>query len=209
MGTRKTKIEKKLEKGSEVIHTIKSNRGSIIEFASDIENDLSDIITWCFYPGKYNVKLSSHEQLTENGIIFKSIILNKLDFRDKIEILKDVILNKNPDIWDNYSHLIKETTANLNKVREFRNLMAHASSDLSDKFLKSINLNTYKRSKEFQILEYKKGKLIKHKFTQNDIDFKMLMMARTKLGLLQLFALINKDYESFTEYKEVSNIIPS
>jgi len=209
MGTRKTEIEKKLEKGSEVIHTVRLNRGTIIELASDIENDLSDIITWCFYPGKYNVKLMPQERLTENGIIFKSIILNKLDFRDKIEILKDVILNKKPDIYDNYSHLIKKTTSNLNKVREFRNLMAHASSDLSDKFLKSINLNTYKRSQEFQILEYKKGKLIKHKFSQNEIESKRWMMISTQVGLWQLFALINKDYESFTEWKELSNKIPS
>lgn len=205
---RNNELEKQLEKGGNVAHTVMINRGTIIELASDIENELTNIITWCFYPAQYSIKLLTDELLDENGIMLKSIILRKLDFCDKINILKEVILAKKPEIWNNYSHLIRDIISNLDKARDFRNLMAHASSDLSDKYLKSVNSNTYKQSKEFQIIEYKKGKLIKHRFNQNQIETKQWKLVKIKCQLIQLFAIINGDFKTFKQYEEIVKLTP-
>jgi len=203
MGTRKTKLEKLLEKGSEVAHTVMLNRGVIIEHASDIENELSNIITWCFYPAKYTAKKVSNELLDENGIIFKSIILNKLDFVDKIRILKEVILAKKPDIWKHHSNLLKDIISNIDKVRIFRNIIAHSSSDLSVNYLESIDMGTYEKNKEFQVIEFKNGRLIKHKINEIKFESEKWNSVRTGLKLSQLFALINNDLETYKDLEKL------
>ena len=207
MSTRETKLEEKLEKGSEVAHTAMLNRGGIIELVSDIENELTNIITWCFYPARYSAKRASNELLNKNGIIFKSIILNKLDLVDKTRMLKEVILAKRPDIWNSYSHLINDIIFKLDKVRVFRNLMAHASSDLSDEYLKSLEPNASKRNKEFQVLEFKKGKLIKCRINQSKIEIEKHKCIRTILRLSQLFYLINGDHENYTEFQKLVDLV--
>ena len=205
MSTRKTKLDEKLEKGSEVAHTTMLNRGVIIEHVSDIENELTNIITWCFYPAKYTTEKVSNELLDENGIILKSLILNKLDFVDKTKLLKDVILAKRPNIWSNHNKLIKDIISNVDKVRIFRNLVAHASSDLSDNYLESIDIDSYERNKEFQVLEFKNGKLIRHRIKQVKLESEMWNCVRTKFKLFQLFALINDDHETYKGHEEIVN----
>lgn len=203
MRVKKTEIEKYIKKGAQISRTITVNRGIIMEFASDVENELTNIITWCFYPARYNVKSLPNELLDENGIIFKSLILTKIDFCDKINMLKEVILAKKPNILGSHHRLVKDIKNHLDEVRDFRNLMAHCSSDMSHGYINSIALSNFEKNKEFQILEYKKGKLIKRNIKQNKIEYEIWKSIRTSLELQQLFALINEDEQTYKDNEEL------
>ena len=202
-------FEEYLEKGANVSKTAEESRGLIIEVASDIENELTNIITWCFYPAQYSIKLLPDELLDKNGIIFKSVILRKLSFSDKIDMLKEVIIARKPDIWQSYNHLIKEISNKLHKAREFRNLMAHAPSDLSVKYIKSLNKHTYQSKNFFKVIEYKKGELKEHTYNKEKIDNEMLKLLKIQLQLMQLFAVINEDIETYTSSQELVNVLSS
>jgi len=180
-----------------------TKRGKIIDFNITIENTLTDIITWCFYPSKYSSGEYISDLLDKDGLVLKSLLLRKIEFREKIKILKDVIIAKKPHIAESYKALISTIVEELNQVREFRNLLAHSESDISSKFLSSLKHTNGEPIDKLQLIEYKKGKVIKHLIDKRKYLSETKIMLRVFHRLWQLFALLNDDSDSAKETEEL------
>lgn len=177
-----------------------ASRGGIIDLAVNIEDVLTDIIAWCFYPTKKEWNLGIFHisnQLDEDGIILKATLLVKLDFSEKINILKTVISAKNFLPMAKYKNLMSEITRNLNHIRKFRNQLAHSPLDIS---AASLNSLSYQKPGEgtydFQIIEYKKGKTIKHRIDISGIKTELRIITKCWYQLIQLFALLKDNTEA-------------
>jgi uncharacterized protein YutE (UPF0331/DUF86 family) len=185
-----------IKQSMEAYTTSTTSRGAIIDLAIIIENTLTDIIAWCFYPTKKRWNLDIFDQLDENGIILKATLLRRLEFSDKIDILKMVISAKNLLQMAQHKDLIVQITTDLNHIRKFRNLLAHSPLDLSVDSLKSLSYETAGEGTDnFQIIEYKRGKAVKHKIDISRIKSEMKIMMRCWYRLIQLFALLKGDTE--------------
>lgn len=196
-----------IKQSSQAFIASMTSRGGIIDFAINIENTLTDIVAWCFYPTENKWDVDIFNQLDDNGIILKATLLRKLDFRDKIEVLKTVILSKDLLPMPQYKNLITEITKDLNHIREFRNLLAHSPLDVSKDALKSLTYGTAGHgTDDFQILEYKKGKVKKHKVDRSRIKSEMNIMMRCWYRLIQLFALLKGDTEDARVSEILSNM---
>lgn len=172
-----------------------SRRGGIIAFAINIENRLTDILAWCFYPTETKWPLDIPSHLDKNGIVLKSTLLRRLEFSDKIDILKTVITARNllPMTQDN-KNLIKEIIKNLNDIRRFRNLLAHSPLDLSPDSLKSLTHNIPSQgTDDFELIEYNRGKAITHRIDRPRIKSEVLRMWKSNNQLDYLFALLKSD----------------
>ena len=198
---------KEIKQASRAFTTSMTSRGGIIDFAINIENTLTDIIAWCFYPTEKKWDVDVSNQLDNNGIILKTTLLRKLDFRDKIELLKTIILSKDLLPMIQHKSLIAGITNDLNHVREFRNLLAHSPLDVSKDTLKSLTYgNAGHGTNDFQILEYKKGKVKKHRIDSSRIESEMKIMRRCWYQLIQLFALLKGDTEDARVSAFLSNM---
>lgn len=187
---------KEIKQAREAFITSMTSRGGIIDFAINIENTLTDIIAWCFYPTEKEWDVDIFNQLDKNGIILKSTLLRRLNFSDKIDVLKIIILTKNLLPMVQYKNLIAEIIKDLNHIREFRNLLAHSPLDVSEDSLKSLTYKTTRQgTDDFQIIEYKRGKAIKHRIDISRIELEMNIMMRCWYRLIQLFALLKGDTE--------------
>jgi len=195
-----------IEQMRKIIEASISNRGRVIDIAIDVENTLTDIITWCFYPSHYSPDKGTSEQLDENGVVLKSILVRKVYFRDKIEILKDIIMVKKPAIWESNRKLINNLRKELDRVREFRNLLAHSPLDISKEDLLILPRGSHKKGNNFQVLEYKKGKVIKHSITTKRIQTERFRMAGVSFTLYQLFSLLNDDLKNVSHYEHLSSL---
>lgn len=187
---------KEIKQAREAFITSMTSRGGIIDFAINIENTLTDIIAWCFYPTEKEWGVDIFNQLDKNGIILKSTLLRRLNFSDKIDVLKIIILTKNLLPMVQYKNLIAEIIKDLNHIREFRNLLAHSPLDVSGDSLKSLTYKTTRQgTDDFQIIEYKRGKAIKHRIDISRIELEVNIMMRCWYRLIQLFALLKGDTE--------------
>ena len=90
---------KEIKQASEAFATSMISRGGVIDFVINIENTLTDIIVWCFYPTDNKWDVDIYNQLDEDGINLRALLLRKIDFYEKIEILKAVILAKKLLPW--------------------------------------------------------------------------------------------------------------
>lgn len=179
------KIFEKTEKYSSL------KRGDIIHLTTQIENTLTDIFAHIFYPGKYMPDIEATKLLVKERIEFKSLILWKIDFRDKIESLNNTILVKKPKILENNKVFIKTLVKELNKVREFRNIIAHSELDLfSAEFIRELRHDVGKKIDKFQITEYKKGKVIPHLLDEERINTEIENMKKVIEKLRILHALV-------------------
>lgn len=172
-----------------------TGRGGIIESTTWLENTLTDIIAWCCYPttGDFLNK-DINDQLDKNGIILKSLILVKLEFHEKIMILEKIIRLKDEGVWKKDRKLIKEIVKELNKVREFRNVLAHSPCNTSKEFYDSAEKEKAVGSfSSFYIIEYKNGEAKEHMITHSKIKTEVMRMDRVWYKLLQLWALLRKD----------------
>jgi len=188
-----------IRQSREAFITSMTSRGGTIDLAVTIEDFLTDIIAWCFYPTKKEWNLgifNIFNQLDENGIILKTTLLVKLDFSEKIDILKTVISAKNLLPMAKYKNLMAEITRKLNHIRKFRNQLAHSPLDMSAASLKSLS---YRKPGEgtydFQLIQYKKGKAIKHRIDISGIKTELNIMVKCWYQLIQLFALLKDDTE--------------
>lgn len=197
---------KEIKQASEAFATSMISRGGVIDFAINIENTLTDIIAWCFYPTDNKWDVDIYNQLDEDGIILKALLLRKIDFYEKIEILKAVILAKKLLPWENNKTLISKITKDLNHVREFRNLLAHSPLDTSKESLDSLTYHAGTGTEDFQVLEYKNGRVIKHKIDNARIRSEIAIMMRVWYRLIQLFALLKGDTEDAKVSEILSNL---
>jgi len=184
---------------NEAFITSMTSRGGIIDLAVTIEDVLTDIIAWCFYPTKKESNsdiFDTLNQLDENGIILKATLLVKLDFSQKIDILKTVISAKHLLPMAKYKNLMAEITTNLTHIRKFRNKLAHSPLDISPTSLKSL---TYQKpgkgTYDFQIIQYKNGKAIKHRIDISGVKTELHIIVKCWYQLIQLFALLKDDTE--------------
>jgi len=185
----------RLKESLDIFTSCVTIRGGIIDYAVWIENTLTDIIAWCCYPTSGRLDEDFNNQLDENGIILKSLILTKLEFHEKIEILKPLISIKNKDVWNNNLELMKNISKDLNKVREFRNLLAHSPIDTSREAFDAWDKCKGVEFRPFQVLDYKKGRVKPHTIDNEEIGTQLRIAVRAFFRLLQLWALLKSDPE--------------
>lgn len=184
-------------------------RGGIIDGATQVENILTDIIAWCFFPTFEKLDEEIDNQLEEKGIILKSLILRKLEFEDKINMLKDLIVVTNEELWNNNVQLIKEIRKELHKIQKFRNLLAHSPLDTSKEYRNQLTTHTDLGNIGFQILEYKGTQVRKHNIDENKIKEEVERIRVTWHKLLQLFALLKNDIKDAKACEVLANAKPN
>ena len=188
---KKQQMKKMVEKLYKTEKYSSSKRGEIINLTTKIENTLTDIFACIFCPGKYSSDVEANKLLNKERIELKSLILGKIDFRDKIESLNNIILVKKPEILESNRALIKTLVKELDKVREFRNIIAHSELDiLSEEFMRELRHDVGEKIDKFQIIEYKKGKAILHLINEERINTEIKTMERVLFKLQKLHALI-------------------
>lgn len=197
---------KEIKQAGEAFATSMINRGGVIDLAINIENTLTDIIAWCFCPTDNKWDVDIYNQLDEDGINLKALLLRRIDFNEKIKILKDVILTKRLLPWESNKTLIGNITKELNHVRDFRNLLAHSPLDTSKETLDSLTYRASTGTEDFQVLEYKNGRVIKHRIDSARIKSEMAIMMRVWYRLIQLFALLKGDTEDARVSEILSNL---
>ena len=141
----------------------KDIRGSILEQAIWIERLIENIIAWHFCPEE------------DKRYQFFSLVINGTDitFSSKIKILKKLLELYYPDLSQKYPKVTKE----LNKVRDFRNKIAHAMLDNSLEFL------AHRYTDRVQLDVYQDGKEKKLVVTIMDRDEKLKECSRIALAL--------------------------
>lgn len=182
------------------------SRGGILDFSINIENTLTDIIAWCFYPTDYNWDGYIYSQLDEKGIILKATLLRQIDFNEKTKILKDILIAKKLLPWNDIKTLINNITKDLDHVRDFRNMLAHSPLDISKVTLDTLKYKKGEGTEDFVIIQYKKGRVIKQKIDQKRIQDEMRIMMRVMYRLIQLFALLKGDIEDAKVSESLSNL---
>ncbi len=179
-------------------------RGFVIGLSTQIENMLTDIIAWCFYPSRYYQQTLIEDLLDSNGFALKSLILNKINFRDKIEMFRDILLVKNSRIIKTDDKLIKLIVNELDNVRKFRNLLAHSElsypSDLTDS-----EKSPEEKKETIYFTEFKKGKAVKHIINERTYINETNTMSRVISRFWQLFSLMNDDLDSALAWEEDAN----
>jgi hypothetical protein len=81
----------------------------------------------------------------------------------------------------------------LDNIRRFRNRLAHSPLDVSDEAIEKVNTHNESGDSSFEILEYKKGRAIKHVIDESTIKLQMKNIEKAYYKLLQLWALLLND----------------
>jgi hypothetical protein len=177
-------------------------RGKIINLATQVESTLTDILAHIFYPGRYTPDIESTKLLVKQRVELKSLLLSKIDFRDKIESLNNAILVKKPEALENNRIFIKTLVKELNEVRKFRNLIAHSELELfSNEFIRElINDDVSGKINRFPIIRYKKGKATIHLISEEEIDAEIKRMKGVLEKLRILHTLIQGHIKLSSDY---------
>jgi hypothetical protein len=195
-----------IKRAGEAFSTSMITRGSILDFAINVENELTDIIAWCFYPTTKSWDVDIYNQLDENGIFLKATLLRQIDFNEKTKILKDVIKAKNLLPWNDNKTLINNIAKDLDHVRDFRNMLAHSPLDISKEALDILKYNKGAGIEDFLIIQYKKGRVVKQRIDQKRIQDELRIMMRVMYRLIELFALLKGDIEDAKGSEALSNL---
>lgn len=188
-----TKSKKLIEQIFKSYETFDKKRGAIIGSAIHVENNLTDIITWCFYPLESSRDEMVDELIDKNGIALKSLLLSKINFRDKIDMLQEAIEYRKPDILKTNKALVKNIVKELHKVRTFRNLVAHSESELTiDSLITSGEIENDLED-SFQVIEYKNGQEQRHLINKAKYEIEIMRMANVTMSLQILFGLFSND----------------
>ena len=135
--------------------------------------------------GMLLIVINSYESLIDNIIgihfqeekksreSFKSLVLNEagITLYNKIRLLVKILKIYHQDIWKNFEWINDD----LEKMRDFRNTLAHSKLDISDEFLDKNETNVA------QYINYKNGVINKIRF--NDEDFKSKRKIQEALDL--------------------------
>jgi len=180
------------------------SRGGILESVIMLEDILTNIIAWCFHPAPDVSEADVTDQLDKYGIELKFLILSKINFNNKIDILKDVVLVKKPSVWKANKELVQEIVRGLKKIKTIRNLLAHSPLDMSKEYSLSVEDNANPES--FQVLKYRKGKIEKVTIDKDRIKLELRKMQATWFRLLQLFALLRDDRQDAETCKRLAEL---
>jgi hypothetical protein len=188
------------------------SRGGILDITTQVEDLLTSIIAWCFYPTykecdeKQDIRLHGtvDNMLNEKAMVLKSLILTRLSLDRKIELLGDSILAIHEDSYNKNSTLISEIQANLGQIRKFRNLLAH--SPLYREHTKKPMSHEDLPFADFQIREYKKGKFITHRIDASRLMKEQHKTTVTFYKLRQLFALLRRSQKEAEGYRQFSDL---
>jgi hypothetical protein len=180
------KIYEKILKGIELTE---KRRGEVINIAVEIENSLSDIISACFFPPVAPKGIMGVDTLNKMGIALKTLILSKIDFRDKIEILKDVLIVMKPNVMMRNKSFINKIIKDIDKVRVFRNILAH--SGINVELNNTIEKSDSKQHEILHVTEYKKGKIRKYTINEKEYNAQMIIVLEAHFYLFLLFELLS------------------
>ena len=179
-------------------------RGEILDITSEIENILKEIIARIFYPDVFISNNIDNDFLAIKRLQLKSLLLRKVDFRDQIEILKDILLVMKPEIYENHKAIILKIRKELDKVRLLRNLLAHSELDLH---IRTFSSNIDVKKSNWCYLEYKKGRVVRHVVDDEYIKKEINNMRVALSSLIELTELINNDITKVKEIEENSKQI--
>ena len=181
-------------------------RGTVLTMAAEVEDLLTSIIAWCFSPICEELDGEVDSLLSETAIALKSIILRRIDFSEKIALLEQCVQFRNEGIYKSNRKLIKQVKKDLDKVREFRNSLAHLPMDTSKEYVQQFSGQLTSDSDSFQVLEYKKGKVHKRNISF-DVLKQELQRARVTLNkLLQLWSLLKNRPDEAGQHELLSTV---
>jgi len=128
-------------------------RGNFLDVAIWIEKLIEDIIASHFCTD------------SENRALFFSLIMNSPEFTfyRKIGIFDELLKICYPDLYKLHSDLLKK----LDKIRKFRNRLAHATLDITDNFLSKNAID------RVQIRYYEKGREKQQVITLDEKDHRL------------------------------------
>jgi len=125
-------------------------RGRFLAQAIRIESVIEDIISCHFCPDE------------DKSRLFRSLIMNNTDFTfsSKIKILEKLLKKYYADLFDRYPKIINDA----NKIRRFRNKIAHTDLDLSQKVWAE------RRSDRIRLVYYEDGERKEQIVTDAEIE---------------------------------------
>jgi len=161
--------EKQIDKQYQLDREI---RGSILEQAITIEGFVEDIIATHFCPD------------LERRYLLHSLIISTphLGFPSKVKILKGLLRICYPDLLQNFPDVIDE----LDKVRRFRNRIAHSALDTTPEWLAN------KFTDRIRLVYYKDGRREQQVVTLDDIKEKQIAFSRLIPVLLDIWGEVGR-----------------
>lgn len=148
-------------------------RGPFINYVIDIERIINDIIANFFCSNESRRRL------------FFSSVLNgsELSFSQKTRILKAAIEYDYPEIYQAYPKLFDQ----LDKIRRFRNRLAHAMLDTTEDFLN-------KRVKDrIQLTYFEDGQTKQQVVTQSEIKKRLAECSQVLLKLVDIQSKVSAE----------------
>lgn len=182
-------------------HAAIIGRGMIIDITAAVEDLLTSIIAWCFSPTYDELDGEVDSLLSPMARGLKSIVLRKLDFSEKSGLFKECVQFAREGIYKSNSRMIKEILKNLDKVRKFRNLLAHSPMDSSKEYAEQLLSQLTLDSDSFQVLEYKKGETHKRNVNSGELIEGIERASLTAHQLLWLWALLRNRPEEASQHE--------
>lgn len=145
-------------------------RGRFLGEAIDIESLIESIISCHFCPDE------------DRSRLFESLIMNNTDFTfsSKIKILEKLLKKYYEDLFDRYPKIINDA----NKIRRFRNRIAHTGLDLSKKAWAE------KRSDRIRLVYYKDGERKEQIITDTEIKERLKNCSQLYQALFSIFLIV-------------------
>jgi len=169
------------------LNLIRKIRGEYLGEATEVENQLSNVIAIHFFPG-YPFDKTHHDQYR----LLESTILGhrSFTFSAKADALQYILKQSHPDLYEKY----KGTLAKLRKVIEHRNVLAHGYfvQELPLPDLLKTQLN---RPEQVMVETFSKGEVVSHFLTLKDARVKLKEAKDVSDSLGRLWAEIRKQAE--------------
>ena len=153
-------------------------RGSYLVQAITIESILSDIIGHYFCQNQKRFGKFIGLVMNKSGITFAS----------KIKIFGEILKYDYPEIYKKHKKLFDM----LEKVRDFRNLLAHSSASYSTKFLSK------KHDDRIVLAHYVKGERKENIITIKEIEKKTKEFGYIVQRLIEILAVVDTDKNPVT-----------
>jgi len=146
-------------------------RGGFLIQTINIEWLIADILTAHFTSFK-----DKHNQL------FSYVIQPEIWLKKKIELFNKILDKYYPEVLKKYPDLIR----NLNAIKKFRNMIAHANLDTSEDFFKKNYTD------RIQYSYYQDGELKKQMIKIDEFNKKLMMCSKVFKQLLHIQQYVRK-----------------